>query len=90
MNKRKRTAVMQAVEKEPKTDRPDWTKHQQSEVNAKDSDQREKEARVNENTQVAIKMKTDYRDVAKAGDVWTTDAQKAQELVQLNRAEYVR
>lgn len=90
MNKRKRTSVMQSTDKQTKTDRPDWVRHQQSEVNAKDSDQREKEAKTEGNQSVAIKMKTDYCDVAKAGDVWTTDAEKAQELVTLNRAEYVR
>ena len=39
---------------------------------------------------VKVKMLTDYRDVAKVGEVWETDKQKAEELVRLKRAEYVK
>lgn len=67
---------------------PEWQKSQQKETTAKDSDQHLKPPAADK--KVKIKMKTAYRDVAKAGDVWTTDAGKAKELVDLGRAEYVK
>lgn len=67
---------------------PEWQKAQQKETAAKDS-----EAHLTPKDgakPVKIKMKTDYMDVAKKGDTWTTDAEKAAELVRLDRAEYVK
>lgn len=67
---------------------PEWKKAQQKETASKDS-----EEHLNEQAPatglVQIMMKTDYRDVAKAGQVWETDAKKAAELVSLGRATYV-
>ena len=39
---------------------------------------------------VKVLMKSDYRDVAKKGEVYETDAEKAAELVKLGRATYVK
>lgn len=68
---------------------PAWKKAQQKQTEPKDS-----EDHLNEQAPatglVQIKMKTDYRDVAKAGQVWETDAKKAAELVSLGRATYVK
>jgi len=36
---------------------------------------------------VELFMFSNYRDVAKAGQIWTTDAVKAAELVKLGRAQ---
>ncbi len=68
---------------------PAWKKAQQKETAAKNTDDHLNEQAPKGGT-VKIKMKTDYRDVAKAGQVWETDASKAAELVELGRAEYVR
>jgi len=38
---------------------------------------------------VKIKMRTNYRDVAKSGEVYETDAEKAAELIRLGRAEAI-
>ena len=67
---------------------PEWQKAQQKETVAKDSSEHHAEAKPGK--LVAVKMLTPYRDVAKAGDVWKTDAGKAAELVKLGRAEYVK
>ena len=72
----------------PEEGTPEWQKAQQKETAAKDS-----EAHLSPKggaKPVKIKMKTDYMDVAKKGDTWTTDAEKAAELVRLDRAEYVK
>ena len=68
--------------------KPAWTGNQQKSTDAKDSSDRANES-VTPGAMVKIKMKTDYRDVAKAGQVWETDAAKAKELVDLGRASYV-
>lgn len=68
---------------------PAWKAAQQKETAAKDTTDHTAAAAPAEG-KVRIKMKTDYRDVAKAGQVWETDAGKAKELVELGRAEYVR
>lgn len=67
---------------------PEWQKAQQKETASKDSEAHL--APKSADKKVKIKMKTDYRDVAKKGDTWTTDAAKAEELVRLDRAEYVK
>lgn len=69
--------------------KPAWAANQQKSTDAKGSEERAAEAVV-PGEMVKIKMKTDYRDVAKAGDVWETDGAKAKELVDLGRAEYVK
>lgn len=38
---------------------------------------------------IKIRMLSNYRDVAKRGDVWKTDSEKAAELVRMGRAEYI-
>lgn len=38
---------------------------------------------------IKIRMLSNYRDVAKRGDVWKTDTEKAEELVKMGRAEYI-
>lgn len=67
---------------------PAWKAAQQKETKSKDSEAHLDSQQPKEGM-VKIKMKTDYRDVAKAGKVWETDAAKAAELVGLDRAEYV-
>jgi hypothetical protein len=70
--------------------KPAWTQNQQKDTKPKDNDIRSAEASANGVQTVVIKLKTDYRDVAKAGDNWETDREKAEELVHLGRAEYVK
>lgn len=70
-----------------KKTQPDWKNQQQKNTGTKNSDERAKEA--GKPKTATIKLKTNYRDVAKTGDTWTTDAEKADELVRLGRAEYV-
>ncbi len=63
---------------------PAWKKAQQQETGAQNSERRA--SKPAEGT-VRIRMKSDYRDVAKAGDIYETDAAKADELIKLGRAE---
>jgi hypothetical protein len=72
----KREAVMREA---------NWQKNQQKTTGAKSPAPAKKNKEV-----VAIKMKTHYRDVAKVGDIYETDSAKADELVRLGRAEYVK
>lgn len=37
-----------------------------------------------------IKMLTDYRDIAKKGEIYEVDHEKAEELVKLGRAEFIK
>lgn len=82
---KQRTKIMQATDKSKE---PAWKKAQQKETTSKNSDQREEEKKKEGSYQVKVKMKTDYRDVAKKGDSWVTDSEKADELVRLGRADY--
>lgn len=68
---------------------PAWKESQQKNTEAKNNDDRAEEAQSSNTDRVSIKMRTDYRDVAKAGHVWETDREKAAELVRLGRADYV-
>lgn len=69
--------------------KPAWLKNQQREVNNINSEQRLEQNEEKKAEQVTVRMLTDYRDVAKTGDLFTTDGAKANELVSLGRAEYV-
>lgn len=44
----------------------------------------------NETGMVEVKMLTNYRDIAKTGDIVEFDKEKAEELVRLKRAEYLK
>lgn len=66
---------------------PAWKKNQQKETKPKNREDRKNEQVPTE--LVKIRMNTDYRDVAKRGDIYETDAEKAEELVRLGRAEYL-
>lgn len=72
----KREAAMQEA---------NWKKNQQKTTGAKSPATSKKGKEL-----VAVKMKTHYRDVAKVGDIYETDPAKADELVRLGRAEYVK
>ncbi len=75
---------------EPKPgETPAWKQAQQKETAAKGSEDHLNEQSPAQGGTVKIRMKTDYRDLAKTGDIWETDAAKAAELVSLGRAEYV-
>jgi hypothetical protein len=77
----------EAAQKAGENKTPGWKENQQKQTSAKDSDQRDSEK---ETAQlVKIRLLTDYRDVAKKGDVADFDEEKAAELVRLGRAEYV-
>lgn len=67
---------------------PAWKNAQQKTTGAQNNDDRANKPK-DPTELVKILMKTDYREVVKAGQVWETDAEKAAELVKLNRAEYV-
>lgn len=69
--------------------KPAWLKNQQKEINTVNSEQRLEQNNEKKVEQVTVRMLTDYRDVAKTGDLFTTDGEKANELVTLGRAEYV-
>lgn len=71
------------------TNTPAWKAAQQKQTVPKDNDQREAERQADASKVVVI-MKTDYRDVAKKGDAWETDSEKAEELVRLGRAVYAK
>lgn len=71
------------------TTKPAWVKNQQKNVNTINSEQRLEQTNSDEVQEVTIMMKSDYRDVVKSGQLYTTDAGKANELVSLGRAEYV-
>jgi hypothetical protein len=68
---------------------PAWKKAQQKQTTTKNNDQRDAE-KTKPGQYVTVVMKSDYRDVAKVGDRWETDREKAEELVTLGRAEYVK
>lgn len=71
-----------------KTKKPAWTKHQGKETSSKTREQAKTESKSNKKANtVKLYMLSDYRDVAKKGDVWETDADKAEELIKLKRAE---
>lgn len=72
------------------TTKPAWVKNQQREVNSINSEERLAQNEEKKAEQVTIRMSTNYRDVAKAGELYTTDAVKAEELVNLGRAQYVK
>lgn len=65
---------------------PAWKQNQQKETKPKNREERKEEV---QSELVKIRMNTDYRDVAKRGDIYETDAEKAEELVRLGRAEYL-
>lgn len=79
-----------ALSNKNKVAEPAWKKNQQKNTGSKNNEQR-----AVENGQkiikslVKIKMKTDYRDVAKKGEIYETDQSKAEELVKLGRAEFI-
>lgn len=65
---------------------PAWKQHQQKTTGANDNHTK---VGVQSHRMMKIRMNTDYRDIAKRGDVWETDEEKAAELVRLNRASYI-
>jgi len=64
-----------------------WKENQQKQTGVTTQESREQSKDITE--MVAVKMRTAYRDIAKPGDIVEFDAEKAAELVRLNRAEYV-
>lgn len=75
--------------------KPDWTKHKQQPGEAKPKETkttktREEAVKSSEKAKkvelVKVVMVTDYRDAAKAGQVYSVDQFKADELVRLGRA----
>lgn len=87
-SQQKRQAIMTGADKNP--GQPAWKDHQQKETQPKNNEDREKQNKTETGTVVKVRMLTDYRDVAKTGEVYATDAQKAEELVKLGRAEYLK
>lgn len=69
---------------------PDWKQHQGKTIGKADNETRNKKKEAKKDEKVKILMLTDYRDEAKAGQEWETDAEKAEELVRLKRATYVK
>lgn len=68
--------------------KPAWTEHQQKETKSKTREEAKGESKTKKaSTKVKLYMLSDYRDVAKKGKVWETDAEKAEELIKLKRAE---
>lgn len=65
-----------------------WKQNQQKQTGS--TDQESREALKGKVGMVTVKMRTAYRDIAKAGDIVEFDAEKAEELVRLNRAEYIK
>lgn len=78
---------MQSVSKQ-KPNKPDWQNHQQEETQPKNNEDREDQKEEAKGKNVTIHMLSDYRDVAKKGDDYVVDEDKAAELVKLGRAEY--
>lgn len=70
----------------PNNQNAGWTRNQQRQTG---SVVREPSERAKTNS-VKILMKTAYRDEVKAGDVYVTDAEKAEQLVKLGRATYIK
>lgn len=73
-----------------KKNTPAWKDHQGEETKPQNNEDRAKKADTTKSKLVSVKMKTDYRGEVKAGEVYKTDADKADELVRLGRAEYVK
>lgn len=86
MAKSKSQERREAAMKSAEGTTPGWKENQQKETNAVEQETRQN---VSNAKTVKVKMKTDYRDVAKAGEVYETDSEKAAELVRLGRAEYL-
>ena len=88
MAKSKSQERREAAQKAAEGTTPGWKENQQKQTSAKDQSDRD----VEQGTAKGVKvlMKTDYRDVAKAGQTVEFDAEKAAELVRLGRAEYVK
>lgn len=63
-----------------------WKQNQQKKTKSQDKEQSAQE-RGTKTDLVELYMTSDYRDQAKAGQVWMTDAEKAAELIKLNRAQ---
>lgn len=87
MTKSKSQERREAAQKAAEGTTPGWKENQQKETNAIENEDREP---VKNAKTVKVKMKSDYRDVAKNGQVYETDADKAAELVKLGRAEYLK
>lgn len=68
---------------------PAWKASQQKQTGATNQESRATEAKKHAPKKVKILMKSDYMDQAKTGDTWSTDEEKAAELVRLGRAEYL-
>lgn len=86
MAKSKSQERREAAQKAAEGTTPGWKDNQQKETNAVEQETRQNVQGVKT---VKVKMKTGYRDVAKVGDIYETDAEKAEELVRLGRAEYL-
>lgn len=75
------------AKKKPASQKPDWTKHQQKQTGSQTrKEQVDKSQETAKVSTVKVFMNTDYRDVVKKGQVFETDAQKADELIRLKRA----
>lgn len=85
-SQQKREEIQKAAQESGKA--PGWKENQQKETKAIDGEDRENEKSTSGT--IKIKLLTDYRDVAKKGDVKEFDAEKANELVRLGRAEFVK
>ena len=80
-----------ALSNKPKAVEPAWKKNQQKNTSSKNNEQRAAEnGQKTIKTLVKIKMNSDYRDVAKKGEIWKTDRSKAEELVKLGRADFIK
>lgn len=88
MAKSKSQERREAAQKRAEGITPGWKANQQKQTTAKDQDQRDAEQETAGT--IKIKMLSDYRDVAKKGDVAEFDAEKANELVRLGRAEFIK
>lgn len=84
----KRQAVMTGANKNP--GQPSWKEHQQKETQPKDNEDRDQENEEKKGKIVKVKLLTSYRDVGVSGDIVAFDEEKAEELVRLKRAEYVK
>lgn len=70
---------------------PAWKQAQQKRTKPETKEVRQENSQIEAKpVLVKLRMLTGYRDLVSAGEIWETDAEKAEELVKLRRAEYVK
>lgn len=87
MKKFKNTGNKKETGNEPE---PAWKARNNEEVSSKDSEERIDADQSKKQRTVKVRMFTDYRDIAKKGEIVEFDEEKAAELVVKRRGEYVK